>query len=222
MPAKRSTISVGRAQHRLAVAAPLGLAAVERGAAADRDEHVLQHCAAPVVRVDVSGRDGLHAEVLGEVEERGVAARVAALEGALQLDEEAIATERLRQPHGGVRVAGAEPAARAAGEADETLAQLRHGLEPDGGRQEHAMLLPRRPRPRMRGGEDPAEVRVARLALAEERHVRAAAVPAPAPAKLGTSAPGGSVEPTPLSVTSAPVIGRTPSAFAACANSSEP
>ena len=33
---------------------------------------------------------------------------------------------------------------------------------------------------------------------------------------------GGSVEPTPLIVTSAPVMGRTPASFAAWANSSEP
>ena len=52
----------------------------------------------------------------------------------------------------------------------------------------------------VRGGEDPAEVRVPALVLAEQREMRSVLE----------------------SVTSAPVIGRTPSAFAAWANSSEP
>ena len=75
---------------------------------------------------------------------------------------------------------------------------LREHVDARPGRQQLA-LLARAPRARVRVGEDPAEVRVAALRLAEQRHVRAAD-----------------------SVTSAPVIGRTPKCFAACANSSEP
>ena len=106
------------------VAAPLALAAVERGAAADRDEHVLERRAAGVVRVHVAGGDRAHAKRLGEVAERRVAARVAALVRALQLDEEAVAPERAGEPRGGVRVEHREPVPRAAGEADEPFVQL--------------------------------------------------------------------------------------------------
>ena len=49
------------------VPAPLGLAAVERGAAADRDERVLERGAPLVVGVDVAGRDRRHAQVAGEL-----------------------------------------------------------------------------------------------------------------------------------------------------------
>ncbi len=71
--------------------------------------------------MDVSRGDRLDAEVLREVSQRGVPARVAALERALQLDEEAVPAERRRQSRRAVRVSHAEPAARAAGEADEAL-----------------------------------------------------------------------------------------------------
>ena len=48
-----------RAQEALAVPPPLGLAAVERGAAAHRDEHVLEQRPSRVVGVDVARRDRL-------------------------------------------------------------------------------------------------------------------------------------------------------------------
>ena len=92
-----------REQDGLVVAAPLALAAVERGAVADRDERVLEPRAARVVRVHVAGRDGRDAERGGELRERGVPARVAALERALELDVER-AGERAREPGGAVRV----------------------------------------------------------------------------------------------------------------------
>ena len=72
------------------VPAPLGLAAVERGAAADRDERVLERGAPLVVRVDVAGRDRRHAEVAGELLEPGEPAGVAALVRPLELDEEPV------------------------------------------------------------------------------------------------------------------------------------
>src|SRR2546423_1740059 len=44
-----------RREDALVVATPLALAALERGAGADRDEHVLERGAARMVRVDVAG-----------------------------------------------------------------------------------------------------------------------------------------------------------------------
>ena len=70
------------------VSAPLALGAVERGAVPDRDQRVLEARPARVVGVNVAGRDGRHAERGRELLERGVAARIAALERALQLDVE--------------------------------------------------------------------------------------------------------------------------------------
>ena len=179
------------------VAAPLALAAVERRPALDRDERVLQPRAAQVVRVHVTGRDGRRADRLGEVAERGVPPRVAALVRPLQLDVER-AGERLREPGGAVRVDDAEPMPRAARERDETLRVLGDRLDARLGRQQLA-LPSRQTRARVCVGEDPAEVRVA--ALLSQSSVMCA---------------------PPASVTSAPVIGRTPKCFAACANSSEP
>ena len=118
-----------RPQVALAVPAPLGLAALERRAAADRDEDVLQERAAGMVRVDVPGRDRLDAEVLGEVAQEAEPPRVASLERPLELDEEALPAERPRQTRRGVRVEEAEAASRAAGEADEALVQLCHRFQ---------------------------------------------------------------------------------------------
>ena len=106
------------------VAAALALAAVERRAVADRDERVLQADARARVRVRVAGDDGLDAERLREVAQRGVPANVAALVRPLQLDEEALAAERLREPRRRVRIAHREAVPRAAGEADEPFVQL--------------------------------------------------------------------------------------------------
>src|SRR4029077_8934344 len=47
----------GLQKHALVVATPLRLASVERGAAADRDEHVLELGPAWMVRMGVAGRD---------------------------------------------------------------------------------------------------------------------------------------------------------------------
>ena len=138
---------------------------------ADRDEDVLERGAARMVRMGVPGDDGLDAGVLGEIAQERVAARVPALERPLQLDVEALPPERAGELGGGVRVADAEPVARAAGEADEAVVQLReqHGIE----RWRHELSF-FGPRVRVRRGEQPAEVRVALRRLDEERHVRAA------------------------------------------------
>ena len=180
------------------VAAPLALAAVERRAVADRDEDVLQRRPRRRVRVRVAGRDRRHAERLGEVAQRGVAARVAALVRALELDVEA-AGPNARRAAAARSGRGRRARARAAGEADEPLVQLLEAALLERRRQQ-LVLAPGRPRARVRRGQQPAEVRVAGRALDEERDVRAVR----------------------RAYTSAPVIGRTPNAFAACANSSEP
>src|SRR5205823_14375756 len=86
-----------REQDALAVPAPLGLAAVQGGAAADRDQDVLQ-CSPPrVVRVGVARRDRSDAERLGQVAQRAVPPRVAPLVWPLQLDEEPLRPEGPRQ-----------------------------------------------------------------------------------------------------------------------------
>ena len=118
-----------RLQVALPVPPPLRLAALERRPAADCDEDVLEQRAPRVVRVDVPRCHGLDPEVLREVAEESVPAGVSPLERPLELDEEAVGAERLREARCRVRVAGAEPAARTAREADEALVQLRHQLE---------------------------------------------------------------------------------------------
>ena len=154
------------------VAAALALAAVERGAVADRDERVLQARAARVVRVDVAGRDGRDAERRGELLERGVAARVAALVRALELDVER-AGERAREPGGAVRVERRRARGRAQPErqTSPSACSATNSSVVAGGSSSRSR--PGDARARVRVGEDPAEVRVAALRLAEERDVRA-------------------------------------------------
>jgi hypothetical protein len=158
------------AEDALAVAAPLALARLERGVVADRDEDVLERGPAGMVRVDVAGDERPDPGVLGEVAQERVPAGVAALERPLQLDEEAVGPERPHQLDGAVRVADAEPVACTAGEADETLVQLRQQRLVERRRQQLAFL---RPRVCVRRGEEPAEVGVALGGLDEQRHVRA-------------------------------------------------
>ena len=79
----------------------------------------------------------------------------------------------LRDAGGGVRVADGEPVARAAGEADEALVVLEQRLAAAsaGGSGSRPRFGPRA---RVRGGEQPAEVRVALRRLDEQRDVGAA------------------------------------------------
>ena len=161
-----------RKQHRFVVSAPLALAAVERRAVLDRNECVLQPRPRRTVRVHVAGRDGGHAEVLGELGEPRVPSRVATLVRALQLDGER-AGEGAREPLGRFRVDHGKAVPGAAGECDEPFRVAFDDLDRRLGRQEVA-LLARFARSRMRIGEDAAEVGVALPALAKERHVTAA------------------------------------------------
>src|SRR5207253_2156096 len=82
-----------RDEDALMVAAPLALAALERGPVPDRDEDVLERRTRGRVRVRIAGRDGGDAEGGSEVAQRCVPAPIAALVGALELDEEAVAPE---------------------------------------------------------------------------------------------------------------------------------
>ena len=150
------------------VAAPLALARLERGAVTDRDEDVLQRRPARMVCVDVAGDDRRCAEVLGEVAQEPVPVRVTALERALELDEEAV-SEGACELHRRIRIAHAEPVARAAGEADEPVVRLSEERGIERRRQRVGSLL--RPGVRMCRRQQPAEVRVALGGLHEERHV---------------------------------------------------
>ena len=95
-----------REEDAVVVPAPLRLAAFERGAVLDGDEDVLEARAARVVGVHVPGGHRAHAEGLRERAQRSVPAGVAALEGALELDVEAVAAERAGEARGGVRGRG--------------------------------------------------------------------------------------------------------------------
>src|SRR5215210_5907964 len=98
------------------------------------------------MRVRVAGRDGLHAERLGEVAQGREAPRVAALEGPLKLDEETLRAERPREGRCAVRVAYREAVPGAAREADEAVVQLRQQHRVERGRQGVAALLRARAR----------------------------------------------------------------------------
>ena len=154
------------------VAAPLLLAAVEGGAAADRDEGVLEGCATVVVRVDVAGGDGGDSQVAGELPERGIAAGVSALVGALELDVEALTTEGRCHTGGSVRVRDSEAVSRAPGEADEPVGVRNERFERQLRREGLGALL--RPGARVRLGQQPAEVGIALWRLDEQRDVAAA------------------------------------------------
>ena len=160
-----------REQDALVVAAPLALAAVERGAVADRDEHVLERRSPRVVRVDVAGRDGRHAERLGEVaQERRCGARRRARTAAGARRRSGPGRRRARAARRrsgrarrarGARSRRGRRALRSAPRAAPGRARAAAARAPAFGRVS-----------RVRGGEQPAEVRVALRRLDEQRHVR--------------------------------------------------
>jgi len=137
---------------------------------------------------DVAGGDRLDAEALGEVAEHHVAPHVTPLVRPLQLDEEPLAAERAREPGRAARIVERQPVTGAAREADEPLVQLGDGLERDGRRQRLSVFPPRTACPGMSGGEDPAKVRVALPALAEQGDVAASSVFRSSGGKAATSA----------------------------------
>ena len=185
-----------REQHGLVIAAPLALAPVERRAVADRDEGILEADAQTIMRVRVSRDDGVDAERLGEVAQRCVATHVPTLVGPLELDEEPVAAEGVREPRRRVRIAHGEPVPRAAGEADEPVVQLLELRLVEAGR--HARL--RRAAVCLCAAVSSCRDWRTRSATHEQRDVGAAGQ-----RHLGAGDRS-----------------RTPKAFAACANSSEP
>ena len=170
----RSATSAGASEHALVVAAPLALAAVERGAVADRDEHVLERRAPRVVRVHVAGRDRRRRRA----SRRG---RAGARSGARRRARTGAGARR-RSGRGRTRCASRaaafgsrtrEPVARAAGEADEPLVQLLEQRADRAPAASGSALLPGGRVCACAAREQPAEVRVALRRLDEQRHVRA-------------------------------------------------
>ena len=116
--------------------------------------------------MDVAGRHCRDAERLGQLAQHRVATSVAALERRLQLDEEAVTAERLRERRRRVRISHPEPMPRAARQTDKSFVQLLQHRLLERGLQQLA-LFSLDPRPCMGGGQQPAEVRVARGRLDE-------------------------------------------------------
>ena len=130
------------------------------------------------VRVDVAGGDGGHPQPLGEPGEPAIAAAVAAPEGPLQLDPEAVPPEGTEQPPGGLRSCrhvpplpggGKHSGPGASREADQALGVLFELL------QRHRRLpgaaLRVVARVGVRGREQAAEVAIADRVLSQERQV---------------------------------------------------
>ena len=86
-----------RGQHVAEVAAPLGLRGIERGVQPHRDQRVLERRARAGVRVHVAGCHARHPEALGDPLEPPVARPIIAQERPLELDPQAIWSERVEQ-----------------------------------------------------------------------------------------------------------------------------
>ena len=162
-----------REQDALVIAAPLGLAAVEGAAVTDGDEDVLQGarrewCAwtSPVTIVRTPSDSA-------RSRRPALRARVAALVGTLELDEETLAAECAGQPRGSVRVAHRDSVPRAAGEADEPVVQLLEQTLIECRVRRRLGFLSFSPRLRMCSRDQPAEIRVPLRRLDEDGHVRA-------------------------------------------------
>ena len=118
-----------------------------------------------MVGVDVARGDRAHAEVASQIPQRSVPAGVTAQVRALELDEEPLATEHVREPGRRIRIPYREPVPRAAREADETFVQILESLRIERGRE---------PIESMALGQEPAEVRIPLRRLGEERDMGAA------------------------------------------------
>jgi hypothetical protein len=160
---------VGREQDAFVVASALAFGALERRPVPDRDHRVLEERAPAVVRVDVAGDDGLHADRVRELPQPRVALRVAPVVRALELDEEPVAPEDRRQLGRAVAAAGRKTVARAAGQADEAFVVRRKQVPVEARRDRLRRLWPRS---RVGGGQQPTEVRVPARGLDEQRDVR--------------------------------------------------
>jgi hypothetical protein len=133
---------------------------------AQRDERVLQRRARARVRVDVARRHRAQPQPRGERSQPPVARPVVALEGALELDAQALGPEGVAQPLERRRVV--DPVARAAAQAHETGGVLLERLE-----RHHRRRLLRITRVGVRVRDDPAQVAPALLRLDQQREVTA-------------------------------------------------
>ncbi len=172
----------GGAQHRAAVAAPLGLRAVEGQAVADRHEGVLHQGALGGVRVGIAGRHARHPGARGQSREVPRQAPVPTRAGVLDLHEDAPRPEVAHQVAHGLlglpppparHQARHQPLARAAGEAHQPLGvgRQRGAVE---GRGERA-AVGRGAGVDVGEGEEPAEVGVPARVLGQQRQVGAPA-----------------------------------------------
>ncbi len=192
---------LGRLQVVLGVLAAQLVRGVERRAVADGDQHVLEAMALPHVVVDVVGGDAAHAEPLRQLHQRPVALAVAVDEVVLQLDPEVLPAERRRRSDG-PPPPPLDSCPAATSDGTSPFLQPERAMSPSavaGQRLEVQRRLAALVR-QVGVGEEEAEVGVAALRLAEE----------------------GEVVSRPASVTSAPVMGRTPNAFAVWANAIAP
>ena len=112
--------------------------------------------------------------------QRAVARAVVTAVGTLQLDPQPLRAERVEQPSRGRLVVYA--ALGAAGQADEALGVLQHGLQGD----RRLTALAPFARVGMRAGEDPAEVAPAPCVANEQRQVASAVLCAPRPPTLAS------------------------------------
>ena len=162
-----------RAQHRLVVSPPLGLAGIQRGVAPDRYQGVLQERAPQRVGVHVPGACNAHPQGGGELCQEPVSAGIAAPVGPVQLDGEAVLPEHPAKPAGDALGVTQPAASHQPG--DGTVARAaREAVQPLGVALD---LGERRPRDAavvvVGGGDQPAQVAIPLLVLGQERQVGA-------------------------------------------------
>ena len=152
-------------EDELLVTPPFGLAAVERRPLPDRDERILEPGAPRVMRMNVARGNSADTEIAGELAQPCIPPGIAAQVRPLELDEEALPSERAAEPCRAVRIAYCQPMARTPREADKTFVALLEASEVDGGVE---------PLVSMALCEKPAQVCVARRGLDQERDMSAA------------------------------------------------
>ena len=221
-----------RGKGRGRVAAAVGLGLLQRLAAADRNQRVLQRRPPAVVSMDVAGGDAGNPKPLGEQRQPTIASPIPPPVGPLQLDPKPIPPEGPKQPPSQPLPLGSvpplerprsDPVPSTPGEADQPLRMLLHLLEsrPRLRRGPPGVV----PRMRVGRGKQPAQIPVPDLVFDQQSEMH---VPAGGWRRLGTAPIGavgpigtGPAGPTPT-VNSAPVIGRTPNPLQAWANSIDP
>ncbi len=154
-------------QHVLAVAPSLGLACLERAAAADGYERILKRCATAAVDVHVVRDHRDQIERAGELAQGAQPRAVTTQERSCQLHAQPLGPERVAQgaasPQSGLPIVVDErPVTRTAGERDQALRPLCERCE---GQLRDEPIGP------VRLGDRPAEVAIALCRLAQHGHV---------------------------------------------------